>query len=428
MTTTVLVRDEPNGVLRERVRRLVGVPPGQLRALVVGLVVLCLATGAVGVVEIAHRRAILTEVTQQSIPLARAALEVYQSLSDADATANSVFLAGDQATAAQRGRYLTDVEEAAIALSAAAAGASGETANTVAILTAQLARYSGLVETAHTNNRHGFSVGAAYLREASALARETLLPEAQRLYREELAKLASAQRDAGSVTWFAIVVGVLTLAALVAGQLYLRETTRRTLNRGLLAATAAVLAAVVWFAVASVGAAGHSAAAQRGMAQTEALAEARITALTARSMEALALVARSSGKSYEDGFQQARATLDGGVDVRGSLAAAAAGAGHHPQAKEAVDAAIGLWGQWRELNDRNNADPAVADLTRAAALSSDLDERLASAFQHAQTRFESESVSAVGALSVADVAAAVLVLIAAVGVVLGVEPRIREYR
>ncbi len=416
------------GTIATRARKAVNSPPSRLRALLVGLVALCLVTGAVGWVEIAHRRTVLTEVTQRSIPLASAALEVYQSLSDADATANSVFLAGERATAEQRTRYLVDIERAAVALSTAAAGASDETSRIVAELTAQLARYSGLVETAHTNNRHGFSVGAGYLRQASALAQETLLPAAHRLYLEEVGKLSAAQRDAGSVAWLAVVVGVLTLGALVAAQLHLRETTRRTFNRGLLVTTGALLLAVVWLTVASAVAADHTDAGRRGVAQTGALATARITALSARSAEALTLVARSNGGPYEEAFRQAAATLDGGGDVPGSLAAAADEVGDHTEARSAADAAVEAWRQWRELHDENRADIAAADLPRASALADQVDQRLEDAFRHAQRRFEDESVSAVEALGAADAGAVLLALVGAVAAGFGLAPRIREYR
>ncbi|MEJ2856023.1 MULTISPECIES: hypothetical protein [unclassified Saccharothrix] len=411
-----------------RVRKAARSPLEQLRGLLVGLVGLCLVTGVVGAVEIADRRTVLTEVTQQSIPLASAALEVYQSLSDADATANSVFLAGERASAEQRTRYLADIERAAVALSTAAAGTSDATARTVAELTAQLARYSGLVETAHTHNRQGLSVGAAYLRQASALAQETLLPAAHRLYRDEVNRLVAVQRDAGSVAWLAVVVGVLTLGALVAAQLYLRATTRRTFNRGLLVTTGALLPAVVWLAVASAVAAGHTDAGRDGVARTEALATARITALTARSSEALALVARSDAGPYEEAFRKASTTLDGDANMPGSLAAAVAKVGDHPEAKEAADAAIGAWRQWRELHDRNRADLAAADTARSSALADEVDQRLAEAFGHAQRRFEDESVRAVDALDAADVGVALLALLGALAVGFGLAPRIREYR
>ncbi|MCE6998386.1 hypothetical protein LZG04_26825 [Saccharothrix sp. S26] len=414
--------------LAARARRVAGSPPAALRVLLGGLVALCLVTGVVGWAEIAHRRAVLTEVTQRSIPLSSAALEVYQSLSDADATANGVFLAGERATPEQRARYLADIERAAVALSTAAAGTSHDTSRVVAELTAQLARYSGLVATAHTNDRQGFSVGAGYLREASALVRETLLPAAHRLYRDEEAKLAAAQDDAGSVAWLAVALGVLTLGALVAAQLYLRETTRRTFNRGLLVTTGALLLAVGWLTTASVVAAARTDAGRAGVAQTEALATARITALTARSAEALTLVARSNGGLYEEAFRQAAATLDGDRDVPGSLAAAAEEVGGHAEARGAADAAIGAWRQWRGLHEAGRADLAAADLPRSAALADEVDRRLAEALQDAQRRFEEQSVRAVDALAGADAAAALLALVGAVAAGLGLAPRIREYR
>ena len=58
---------------------------------------------------------------------------------------------------------------------------------------AQLAVYTGLVETARTNNRAGNPVGSSYLSEASSLMQTQILPDAQRLYEET--QQAGRRRD-----------------------------------------------------------------------------------------------------------------------------------------------------------------------------------------------------------------------------------------
>src|SRR5215470_19130490 len=440
--------------LRQRVLRLASTPPSQLGLLLAVLVTLCLATGAAGAADVYSRRSVLKGIAEQSSPLTNAALQIYQSLSDADATANGVFLVGDQATTELQERYRHDITEAAAALSTASAVApDGNTANAAAELTAQLPVYAGLVQTAQANNRQGHAVGTSYLQEASELVREHMLPIADRLYHDELARLATAQDKAGAVAWLPVELGSLTLAVLLGVQLYLRRTTRRMLNQGLLVATAAVLVAVGWLALASSSAARHSDAGRRdGSAQIEAIAKARTTALSARSAEALIVVTRGDDTSNENDFDHARELLDGTAETSGSLAAARDRAG---QASAAVNAAIDKWHRWldqhqklRECDDIGDNQSAVwlatgvhlagaGSLTAqrcpvsgdtTAALAKSMDEALDSALDRAKTRFDGETANASHALARADAGLAALLLLAAIGVVFGMSARLREYR
>jgi hypothetical protein len=419
------------------------------------LVILCLATGLAGLLDVTDRRAVLAGVTERSSPLAGATVEIYQSLSDADATATGAFLAGESASREWRDRYEANIKEAADALSTAAAGASDvPTATAVAELTTQLPVYTGLIDTAGTYNRLGSAMGAAYLREASAFARDRMLPTARRLYQDEMVRLAAAQADAGSVPWFAISLGVLTLGGLVGVQIYLRRTTHRMLNGGLLAASGAVLVALGWLVIASADAARHSEAGRRdGSAQLEALTEARIAALTARSEEALMVVARGSGQTNEHRFQQARSTLNGGDTQLGSMATALSRVSQ-PDTHSTVDSAVITWRMWYVLHkqlstyvadskhnqavklatgvdpDPESAQPAPAepgDLS-TGQLSTRLDGQLSAAASQAQVRLSEHAVQAGTAVAGTDIGVAVLTLLAAASVALGMAPRIREYR
>ncbi|MET0234815.1 MAG: hypothetical protein ABW224_09280 [Kibdelosporangium sp.] len=439
--------------LRGRLSRHLSRPPGHLGLILTGLVLLCLVAGLAGLIDVQHRRSVLVGVTDRSSPLAGAAVTVYQSLSDADATATGAFLAGDQAPDELRGRYREDINDAAAALSTAAAGAPDvQTANAVTELTTLLPMYTGIVERARTNDLLQRSVGAAYLRESSALVRDRMLPVAKQLYNGEMARLSAAQDDAGALAWVPLTLGVLTLLALLAAQVHLRRTTNRTLNAGLLAASATVLAAIIWLTIASVNAAQYNESGRdEGSARLAALAEARITALTARSEEALSLVARGNGKAYEDGYQKAREVLDGDKGQLGSLAAARDRLGESP-ARDIVDSAIGTWQQWRTDHERlrvldgkgeyinavlvaTGVDttlsldrPATVDPDNTGTLSAAVDLRLGEALGQAQARFDDQAGRAVGALSAADAGIAVLMVFACVGVALGMAPRIREYR
>jgi hypothetical protein len=432
---------------RGRIPRRLHRPPGQLGLILAGLVVLCLATGLAGLLDIQHRRSVLDGVANRSSPLAGAALTVYQSLSDADAVATGAFLAGDQAPAELRTRYRKDITEAANALTTAAAGApDAQTVTAIAGLTAKLPVYTAIVDIANANNLQKLTVGAAYLREASALVRNDMLPVANRLYLAEAARLSAAQDDAGSGVWLPIAVGVLCLLGLGAAQIYLRRTTNRTFNAGLLAATAAVLAAVTWLSVASLTAVGHNDSARNdGSAQLETLAAARIAALTARSQEALSLVARGGGQDYIERFAQEGELLDGSLRAARSRISQA-------DTVSVVDSAVATWRKWRDdytqLRDLDTQgeyeravliatgvqinlpenEPAKVEPDNTGALAAELDSKLGEAAGQAQARFDDQAAKALGSLTAADIGIAALAVLACLGVAVGMAPRIREYR
>ena len=62
----------------------------------------------------------------------------------------------------------------------------------MAQISAQLAAYTALVESARANNRQGFVIGSAYLREASSLMQTSLLPGAEKVYTANLATVEEA--------------------------------------------------------------------------------------------------------------------------------------------------------------------------------------------------------------------------------------------
>jgi hypothetical protein len=305
---------------------------------------------------------------------------------------------------------------------------------------AQLPVYTGLIETARTLNRQGLPLGAAYLREASGLMRQTLLPAAQEVYAAVTARLAVARDDAAGFPWVALPLGLLALAGLAAAQVYLTRRTNRVLNPGLVAASAVGLAAVLWLGVAWAGAAGHLNASRRdGSEQVELLAQARIVALQARGDESLTLVARGSGAAFEKRFADAMTRLVG-EDGSGGLLGQARSEATDPAGRAAVDAALADARQWRTVHaDIRAADDggdfvravglAVgADQSSAASVFGRLDASLASGITHGSERFSREADRAGGSLSGVSVGIGALTLLFLLGVVAGVQRRIVEYR
>jgi hypothetical protein len=431
------------GSLRSRVivraRRRYGRTPDRLVALLAGLVLLAAGTGVAGLAGVRDRAAALDEATGTSSRLSVAAVTAYQSLSDADATAAGAFLAAGAEPPQAGRRYNADIAQAAAALSTLTAGApTGEAAAAVAELAGDLPVYAGKIETARAYNRQGLPLGAAYLREASTLARERMLPAAQRLYQIESGRLAAAQDAGAAAPWLALTLGVLTIAALVAVQVHLTRTTNRLLNIGLLAATAGTLVSVGWLGIAAGRVAADTGTSRRaGTEQIEALAQARIAVLQARSFEALTLVARGTGAELERQFAATMVRLDG---PDGLLALATARTAQQPETQAEVRAAADALRLWRavhadlrRMDDAGQYSDAVAlatgpASTTAGSLASTLDAHLGTAIDHAGERFGTAAAQARGALSGVGAGVALIMTLAAAASAAGMWPRIAEYR
>jgi hypothetical protein len=414
-------------------------PPGQLVLIATALVLLCLSAGLIGALDIQHRRAALDEVLERGGLLTGAAMETYQSISDADATVAGAFLVGGVEPPQLRDRYRTNIAEASAALSAAASGSpSGDSATEITKLTTHLPVYTGLIETARTLNRQGLPQGASYLREASTLAHTIMLPSAQRLLEQENSRLAATQAEAEALDWVALGAGILALLALVAAQIHLGRSTRRIFNAGLLIATVCAIAAVSWLIVVSTSATEHSTAGRRdGTAQIEVFTAARVAALQARGDESLTLVARGNGRVYEDSFTETARRLNGAD----GLLAAVASAATSPETRSAVAQAAETWQQWqashrtlRAEDDSGNYNTAVrlatstVDPNGTTGPSTMVDNQLETAIQLATKRFESESVQARSALSRGDLVVGLLTGVAALAIGFGYAPRLREFR
>ncbi|GIG91191.1 hypothetical protein Pen02_61270 [Plantactinospora endophytica] len=429
----------------ERLRRLTTPlrrTPGRFTAILAGIVVLGLLTGVVAFVGVRQRADLVRGVTARSGEVAVAAQSLYRALSDADATAASAFLSNGLEPPAMRDRYQRDLADAASALTvvSAAVSSDGRGAAAVARITARLPVYSGLVETARTYNRQGLPLGVAYLQEASGLMRDELLPAAQELYAAASTELDEARDRAAGFPWVAVLLAVLTLAALVLTQIHLTRRTNRLLNVGLLVGTGATLLLVTWLTGSALVAAGNLGDSRdEGSAQVNLLAEARIAGLQARADEALTLVARGNGAAFEENYGVMMERL-AGADGEGGLLARARAAAPDDTTRQAVEAAIARSKEWsaahrnvRALDDSGEYAKAVAATVgtgeqTTAAIFNQLDEALALAITHNGDRFEREAVSAGRALTGVDIGIVGLGLVLLVGVAVGMQRRIAEYR
>ncbi|MGA6163320.1 hypothetical protein [Amycolatopsis magusensis] len=431
------------GLAVRAVVRSAAATPGRLSVIAVGLVLLALITGIVGAISVQGKKDTINELIDHREPLAVAAQQVYRSLSDADATAASAFLATGTEPPALRSRYELDVVQAGSALAKAASDSGGvpEAAAQVDVINQQFPLYTGLIETARANNRQGFPAGASYLREASELMRTKILPAAADLYRIDTERLMAEQDDATDVPWVAGVLVLALLGSLIATQVYLKRRTNRVLNVGLLVATGAVVLALLWSAVAlvvqGIAVGGGS---ESGTRQVDLAVQARIAAQQARADETLTLVARGDGKKYEEEFTQLAGKMvgqDGKGGLLGDLRSLAADGGNTEQ----IDRAINEAGVWLEAHRRVRENDDSGKYAEAVSLAIDervnggstgaflrLDESLVAVIRDGRQEFVDETSDADAALTLLAPGVAVLAVIAAAGATMGIRERLMEYR
>ncbi|HEX2399845.1 MAG TPA: hypothetical protein VHJ79_07635, partial [Mycobacterium sp.] len=176
-------------------RRLARTTPGVIGIIALAVAAICVLAGVVcgGQLDgrIDERNAVLTS----SEPFAYAAQNLYAALSAADAAAASAFLSGGIETAEMRAKYQQALADAASALADTTAGTTDPATRTsLADISARLAAYTALIESARANNRQGHVIGSAYLREASSLMQTSLLPAAEKIYSGNLATVEEDQR------------------------------------------------------------------------------------------------------------------------------------------------------------------------------------------------------------------------------------------
>ncbi len=170
--------------------------PARLRLLLAVTIAASLLWGAVAAWTASQRTSAAANVVAGTEPLSFDAQQIYQSLSDADATEAAAFLALTEPAAA-RSQYLADIARAETYLEAATAAAGSQgPGSELTVLSTEIPVYTGLVETARADNLQGLAVGAAFLGEASYLMRTALLPAANRLYQQENARLGVADQQA----------------------------------------------------------------------------------------------------------------------------------------------------------------------------------------------------------------------------------------
>src|SRR5580704_138482 len=441
------------GALR-RSRLDAATTPGRLRLLLVTLVILSLAWGVIVALIADQHASAAADVVAVSEPLSLDAEQIYQSLSDADATAANAFLSGGLEPTAARQRYDADITQAAIRIQAASAlvgssaartqvpgnlrqqasAAGSATGNDLATLSEGLPVYTGEVETARADNRLGLPLGAAYLREASALLRGTLLIAASDINtrESELLTSASAQATGLPLIVFAVVFGLGVGYVLYRSWRGLARHTHRVINYGLLVAALAGAVSLVWFTAAfAVGRTELLHAQQHGSVPAEAFARADVAALQAHADESLTLIDNSGDDAYQRDFISQQKLLGPGP---GTVLAAIQAPAASGVSVSAVQADAQAWyrahAALRTLDDSGNHTAAVQSALAGDAYAhfASLSTALINGINADQAVFASSARNGRDAFTGLAIGMIAASLVMAAGCAWGLSRRLEEYR
>ncbi|MEV6492834.1 hypothetical protein AB0M20_30065 [Actinoplanes sp. NPDC051633] len=420
-----------------RVAQLRHTTPGRLQLTLFGLLALGLLTGLLVFVTANQTRSGTDDLGDRAQPLLVEAETIYSALADADTTAAQAFLAGGLEPADLTRQYEDDLTRVSTALTAAARRTpeGSEPAESIRALSTGVTRYAALVASARANNRQGMPVGSAYLSQASALNRETLQPQAQALFRiaeQETDRGYGSAKSTAFVVLYALLLISLTIA-LIHTQVRLSRSTKRTFNIPLACATALTLLLGLISTGVLVAQRNHLGDADsEGSTPVALLAQARIFALRERGDEALTLAARGNGAQYEQDFDTASQRLSG----PNGLLAVAAGAVDGPagqwvrSAMRKHDIYVGIHEEVRAKDESGDHDGAV-DLAIGADTSATfrgLTDDIGRALEDRKNAFDREIDAAGRGLGSLTVLGPLLALAVCALAILGLRPRLEEYR
>jgi hypothetical protein len=333
-----------------------------------------------------------------------------------------------------RQRYEQAITDAAVALTRASSGLTDEPMQQLlGRINARLAVYTGLIETARTNNRAGNPVGSSYLSEASALMQQTILPDAQRLYEETSARVDAETTASTRIPAPVIIIVATTLLFGAFSNRWLARHTQRRLNIGFVAGGLAVLVMVIWVGtVLAISTADSRSAKGTAAESLKTITSLAITAQQARADETLSLIRRGDENVRKQSYYQRIDTMH--KQLTDYLAR-----------KDAIDKtdlqqADQLLGSWRQADERINSYIAVGNYQAATQVAlgtgegdstpafDKLEKAFDNAIQECRRQLRNDILDARAVLSGATVGTVVLSIIAALAVTVGLWPRMSEYR
>ncbi|MEA2369710.1 MAG: hypothetical protein QOH12_104 [Solirubrobacteraceae bacterium] len=435
---TAAMRQAARGLLAW-IRERLASTPGRLTLISAAVVIGAVIFGTITFTAERAREGAAKAVANQTEPLLLGAVELYASLSQADATATTTFLAGGLEPPDRRALYVRDIATATAQLVRLGRQSGAATSRqAVATITEQLPVYTGLIEAARANNRQDFPVGAAYQRQASGLLSARILPAAGQLYESAATRLNDDYRAgvAGAPLFAFVAAVVAAFVLLFLLQRHLARITRRVLNVPILAATGVLAVIAVWGLAGLTGEQDALTRAQRdGSDSVELLSATQILAFRAQADESLALVARGGDPQPFNDFDAIMHALvrPGGGGLVGELSAQARRT-RTAAANEILPPTLSAYrarhAKIVELVNGGKFAKAV-QASHAAGGSSPADRLSANLKQQigaSQTRFVSNAGAAGAAVGGLTIAIPLLSALAAILALSGLRQRINEYR
>jgi hypothetical protein len=408
--------------LAARLREAAAGTPGTLRLLGIGCVVVLVVFGVLGALSARSRADAITDARDESAQLVRLQ-SVRTNLVRADSLATNAFLVGGLEPAQQRESYEAGLRNATQALTDAAANSAPADAAALRGVSDAITRYAGLVEAARANNRQGFPVGVAYLRQASSVLRSEVLPVLSELSDTTQSRVKHAYRDSRSANDLLALGVIVAIVMLAITQAYLTVRTRRLVSLPLaISAGIVVVATLLATAVMAWSQAQMDDVRDGDYRSTVALAQARIFAFDAKSAESLTLILRGSGAAEEARFQSLADSTE--VTLRDA---------------DVDPAHLELFGAYRDVHDQIRTLDDGGQWDEAVELATQIEGGANSAFQAFadSTSGELDATAANIADDLDDartplpIAAIVLVLAglaAAIAAWQGIAARLKEYR
>src|SRR5262249_25609433 len=191
--------------------------PAILRLLLIGLTAGSVAWGVVGALAVGQHASAADQVVTTIEPLSLDAQHMYRSLSDADVTATTAFLAGPPEPLAVRQHFEADIAQAAADLAAlrssrAVAGSGPMAARldaSLAAISASLPVYTGYVAQAKTYSSLGYPLtGGSFMQVASEEMHLRLLPASRSVYAQVNAALAAESAQATGLPWIVVALAL----------------------------------------------------------------------------------------------------------------------------------------------------------------------------------------------------------------------------
>lgn len=215
--------------------------------MLVAAVAVILAAGSVAGASLAGRESTATRTAHSTETLYADVQDLSYDLADSSATAATSLLIGPETPSGFSSRFQEDLARAEALLSQASQQVAGDAYASAQLteLAEQIPVYTGLVGQAQAENRSGYPVAGAYLRQASDML-TSMLAESKNVANEQKAATESGISSASGFAVLVLIAVLIALALLWVISRGLARTAHRRLNPGLIGAAAVMVGLFVW--------------------------------------------------------------------------------------------------------------------------------------------------------------------------------------